>query len=172
MAETREALERLLSERIAFLDGAMGTMIQGYGLEEQDFRGEVLADHPGSLKGNNDLLALTRPDVVREIHASFFRAGADIVETNTFGSNAIAQADYQMEAHVYEMAVRSAEIAKACAQRWTEKTPDKPRFVAGDAHSATRAVAPRARTSFWSQAPIGFCCYSVEDGRAIRNFQI
>jgi len=132
-------LQRLLAERILVLDGAMGSMIQTFGLEEADYRGERFGDHPSDLKGDGELLSITRPDVIEKIHDDFLAAGADILETNTFGSNAVAQADYAMEAHVYEMNRRSAEIAVACARRWSEQTPDKPRFVAG-------AIGPTPKT--------------------------
>jgi len=129
--DRRAELEQLLSERILVLDGAMGTMVQSSNLTEADFRGERLADHPSELKGNNEVLVLAKPALVAEIHDGFFEAGADIAETNTFGANTIAQADYGMEAYVYELNLRAAEIATACAARWTERTPDRPRFVAG-----------------------------------------
>lgn len=126
--------------RILVLDGAMGTMIQRYGLKETDFRGERFAHHAHPLKGNNDLLALTRPDVLREIHDAYFEAGADIAETNTFSSTAIAQADYKLESAVHDLNVSSARIARESADAWTLKTPDQPRFVAG-------SVGPTNRTA-------------------------
>jgi len=132
-------IETLLHDRILLLDGAMGTMIQGYGLGEDDFRGDRLGDHPGELAGDNELLSLTRPDVIEQIHESFLEAGCDIVETNTFGSNAIAQSDYGTEALCRELNVASARIARAAADRFTERTPDKPRFVAG-------AIGPTPKT--------------------------
>lgn len=130
-AERLATLERLLAERVLVLDGAMGSMIQGYGLTEADFRGELFKDHPRDLKGDNELLCLTRPDVIREIHDLYFEAGADIAETNTFGSNAISQADYGLESTVRELNLASARIARESADAWTAKTPAKPRFVAG-----------------------------------------
>jgi 5-methyltetrahydrofolate--homocysteine methyltransferase len=132
-------IETLLRDRILLLDGAMGTMIQSYGLGEDDFRGERLADHPSELAGDNELLSLTRPDVIEEIHEAFFAAGSDIIETNTFSSNAISQADYGTEALCYELNLASARIARAAAERWTAKTPDKPRYVAG-------AIGPTPKT--------------------------
>ena len=132
-------LERILSERIAFLDGAMGTMIQRHELGEADFRGERFADHPQDLAGNNDLLSLTRPDVIREIHGAFLEAGSDIIETNTFSGTAIAQADYALESAVYDLNVASARLAVDAAAEWSERTPDRPRFVAG-------AIGPTNRT--------------------------
>jgi 5-methyltetrahydrofolate--homocysteine methyltransferase len=134
-----DRIEDLLRERILVLDGAMGTMIQGYGLGEDDFRGDRLAGHPSDLKGDNELLSLTRPDVIREIHEAFFAAGCDIVETNTFGSNTIAQSDYGTEALCHELNVASARIAREAAERFTRETPDKPRFVAG-------AIGPTPKT--------------------------
>ncbi len=130
-AERLATLERLLAERVLVLDGAMGSMIQGYGLTEADFRGEHFLDHPRDLKGDNELLCLTRPDVIREIHDRYFEAGADIAETNTFGSNAISQADYGLESTVRELNLASARIARESADAWTAKNPAKPRFVAG-----------------------------------------
>ena len=129
--DLRGELERLLETRILVLDGAMGTMIQAHKLTEADFRGERFADWGRDLKGNNDLLTLTRPDVIREIHDSFLAAGADLIETNTFNSTAISQADYGTEALVRELNAEGARIARAAADAWTAKTPEKPRFVVG-----------------------------------------
>lgn len=109
----------------------MGTMIQRYKLEEEDFRNESLKDHPHPLKGNNDLLSITRPDVIREIHRQYLEVGADIIETNTFSSTTVAQADYHLEHLVYELNYESAKIAKEAADEYTAKNPAKPRFVAG-----------------------------------------
>ena len=131
MANTQETLERLLQERILILDGAMGTMIQTYGLEEDDFRGEQYKDHPDDLRGNNDLLSITRPDVIEEIHRAFLSAGADIIETNTFNAQAVSQADYNTEHLVYDINVAAAKIALRAAADFTQQNPDKPRFVAG-----------------------------------------
>ncbi len=141
MADPRTTLERILSERIAFLDGAMGTMIQRYGLGEDDFRGERFRDHSHDLAGNNDLLVLTRPDVVGEVHSAFLEAGADIVETNTFASTSVAQADYALEPVVYEMNVEAARLAREAADAWTERTPEQPRFVAGAIGPMNRALS-------------------------------
>jgi 5-methyltetrahydrofolate--homocysteine methyltransferase len=132
-------LTRLLRQRILILDGAMGTMIQQHKLSEADFRGH-LHDHAHDLKGDNDLLVLTRPDVVRDIHNAYLEAGVDIVETNTFSATAIAQADYGLEGHVKEINLAAARIARACCDEWTARTPDKPRFVAG-------ALGPTNRTA-------------------------
>ncbi|MGE0028314.1 MAG: methionine synthase [Thermoleophilia bacterium] len=128
---TRETLDRLLAERILVLDGATGTMIQRHTLTEEDFRGDVLAEHPLPLKGNNDLLTLTRPDIVSGIHHAFLEAGADIVETNTFSGTTIAQADYGTGHLVADINREAARLARAACDEWTAKTPDKPRFVAG-----------------------------------------
>lgn len=127
----KEQLVKLASERILILDGAMGTMIQRYKLSEEDFRGEVLKDHPHSLKGNNDLLSITRPDVIKEIHAQYYSAGSDIVETNSFSGTWIAQEDYKCEHMVYEINYQSAKIAREVADEFTAREPHKPRFVAG-----------------------------------------
>lgn len=129
-----------LNKRILILDGAMGTMIQRYKLEEKDFRNEALKDHPKPLQGNNDLLSITRPDVIKAIHAQYFEAGADIVETNTFSGTTIAQADYGLEHLVYDINYQSAKIAREAADEFTAKTPDKPRYVAG-------AMGPTNRTA-------------------------
>lgn len=129
-----------LNKRILILDGAMGTMIQRYKLEEKDFRNEALKDHPKPLQGNNDLLSITRPDVIKAIHAQYFEAGADILETNTFSGTTIAQADYGLEHLVYEINYQSAKIAREVADEFTAKTPDKPRYVAG-------AMGPTNRTA-------------------------
>ncbi|MGA0212689.1 MAG: homocysteine S-methyltransferase family protein [Flavobacteriaceae bacterium] len=124
-------IETLLKERILVLDGAMGTMIQKESLEEADFRGERFKDHPCSLKGNNDLLSLTRPDLIQKIHRAYFEAGADIIETNTFSSTRVGMVDYQMEFLAYELNLVSAQIAVEVAKEMSKKTPNKPRFVAG-----------------------------------------
>ncbi len=137
---TRPTIQDLLGERILVLDGAMGTMIQAENLEEGDFRGSRFADHPSDLKGNNDLLSLTRPDIISEIHAGFLDAGADIVETNTFNSTAISQADYGLEDLVYELNFEAAKIARNACDAAGKKTPSKPRFVAG-------AIGPTNRTA-------------------------
>lgn len=124
-------IENILKERILVLDGAMGTMIQRYSLEEPDFRGERFLNHPHPLKGNNDLLSITRPDVIKEIHKKYLETGADIIETNTFSSTSVAQADYHLEALAYELNYQSAKIAREVADEFTKGNPSKPRFVAG-----------------------------------------
>jgi len=124
-------IEDILRERILVIDGAMGTMIQRHTLTEEDFRGERFKDHRYPLKGNNDLLSITRPDIIKEIHRQYFQAGADIVETNTFSSTTIAQADYHLEDAVYDLNYLSAKIAKEVANEFTLSESHKPRFVAG-----------------------------------------
>jgi 5-methyltetrahydrofolate--homocysteine methyltransferase len=136
---TASVLSALLTRRILVLDGAMGTMVQRRGLQEADFRGTRFADHARDLKGDNDLLVLTRPDVIRQIHRDYLAAGADIIETCTFNGTAIAQADYGLEATVREMNVAAARLAREEADAWTARTPDRPRFVAG-------AIGPTNRT--------------------------
>ncbi|WP_042887431.1 homocysteine S-methyltransferase family protein [Cupriavidus necator] len=127
---TRAAeLPRLLQERILILDGAMGTMIQRYKLTEADYRGERFAEHKVDVKGNNELLLLTRPQVISEIHEQYLAAGADLIETNTFGATRVAQEDYKMANLAYEMNVEAARLARAACDKYS--TPDKPRFVAG-----------------------------------------
>ena len=130
-AQRTEELERALRDRILVLDGAMGTMIQRYRLDENDFRGERFADHPQPLEGANDLLSLTRPDVIREIHDAHLEAGADIVETNTFNATSTSMADYGLEAAVYDMNLVSARIARAAADAIIARNESRPRFVAG-----------------------------------------
>jgi 5-methyltetrahydrofolate--homocysteine methyltransferase len=133
-------IEDILKERILVLDGAMGTMIQRHKLEEEDFRKGWFENHPDSLKGNNDLLSLTRPEIIEDIHRQYFEAGADIAETNTFSGTWIAQADYNLEKYVYDINFQSAKIAKKVADEFTAKNPDKPRFVAG-------SIGPTNRTA-------------------------
>ncbi len=137
--DARPVLQAALARRILILDGAMGTMIQRRGLGEADFRGERFADHPQDLKGDNDLLALTRPDVIEAIHDDYLAAGADIIETNTFNGTSIVQADYGLEPIVHELNREAARLARRAAARWTARTPDRPRFVAG-------ALGPTNRT--------------------------
>ena len=127
----KKTITQLVPERILILDGAMGTMIQQYKLEEKDFRGERFAYIPGQLKGNNDLLCLTRPDVIEDIHRKYLEAGADIIETNTFNSTAVSMADYHVEGYVREINLAAARLARALADEYTLANPDKPRFVAG-----------------------------------------
>ena len=132
-----------IQKRILVLDGAMGTMLQAYKFTEEDFRGERFKDYPTPLQGNNDLLSITQPKAIKEVHAKYFEAGADIVETNTFSGTTIAMADYQMEDLVYELNFESAKIAKEVANEFTVKEPHKPRFVAG-------SIGPTNRTASMS----------------------
>ena len=124
-------IKELLKERILIIDGAMGTMIQRHKLEEADYRGERFKDWHTDVKGNNDLLSITQPAIITGIHKLYLEAGADIIETNTFSSTSIAQADYDMQSLAYELNVASAKCARAAADEYTKKNPDKPRFVAG-----------------------------------------
>ncbi|MEJ7820584.1 MAG: homocysteine S-methyltransferase family protein, partial [Rubrobacteraceae bacterium] len=134
------AFQAALKQRILLLDCAMGTMIQSYDLSDADYRGTRFADHPGELKGNNDLLSITQPGIIRDIHEAVLEAGADILETNTFSSTSIAQADYKMEDLAYELNFEAARVAREAADGYTDRTPHKPRFVAG-------ALGPTNRTA-------------------------
>ena len=127
----RALLSQLLEKRILIIDGAMGTMIQQRQLTEAQFRGVRFANHSHDLRGNNDLLTLTAPNVVEAIHNDYLEAGADIIETNTFNSTAVSQADYGLEEIVFEMNQEAARIANKAAANWTARTPDRPRLVAG-----------------------------------------
>lgn len=133
-------IQEILEKRILVLDGAMGTMIQRYTLTEDDFRKGWFENNNKPLKGNNDLLSLTRPEIIKEIHAAYFEAGADIAETNTFSGTSIAQADYDLQHIVYDLNYHSAKIAREVADEFTVKNPDKPRFVAG-------SIGPTNRTA-------------------------
>ena len=124
-------IKEILKERILIIDGAMGTMIQRHKLEEEDYRGERFKDWHTDVKGNNDLLSITQPNIIQHIHELYLEAGADIIETNTFSSTTIAQADYDMQALAYELNVASAKCARLAADKYTALNPEKPRFVAG-----------------------------------------
>ena len=137
----RENIQEILKKRILVLDGAMGTMIQRYKLEEEDFRGDLLKNHESLVKGNNDLLSLTRPEIILDIHKAYFEAGADIAETNTFNANSISQADYNTEHLVYQMNVDSARLAREAADYYTALEPEKPRFVAGSLGPTNRTAS-------------------------------
>ena len=137
MANIKEELKK----RILVLDGAMGTMIQQYKLTEEDFRGERFKNHSCLLKGNNDILSLTKPEVIKEIHRKYLEAGADIIETNSFGSTSIAQEDYQLQDAVYDINYVCAKIAKEVTEEFTQKTPEKPRFVAGSIGPTTKLAS-------------------------------
>ncbi|MCT4560936.1 MAG: homocysteine S-methyltransferase family protein [Crocinitomicaceae bacterium] len=131
-------IQDIAKERILILDGAMGTMIQRYQLTEEDFRKGWFEDHPHALKGNNDLLSLTRPDVIKEIHRAYLEAGADILETNTFSGTWVAQEDYHLAKAVYDINFHSAKLAKEVCSEFNELTPEKPRFVAGSMGPTTK----------------------------------
>ncbi|ALM08996.1 5-methyltetrahydrofolate--homocysteine methyltransferase [Sediminicola sp. YIK13] len=160
-------IKELLTERVLVLDGAMGTMLQRYKFTEEDFRGERFKDWGHPLQGNNDLLSLTQPDAIAEVHRKYFEAGADIVETNTFSGTTIAMADYNMETLVYELNYESARIAKKVADEFTAKNPDKPRFVAG-------SIGPTNKTA--SMSPDvndpGFRAISFDDLRIAYKQQV
>ena len=140
MSDRHSQLDALTKRRILILDGAMGTMIQGYRLAESDYRGERFAEHPHDLQGNNDLLVLTQPNIIREIHAQYLAAGADVIETNTFNSTSVAQADYHLEPLVHELNLEAARLARAAADEYSAKDRGRPRFVAG-------ALGPTNRTA-------------------------
>jgi len=156
-----------INKRILILDGAMGTMLQRYNFSEEDFRGERFKSFPHSLKGNNDLLSLTQPKAIQDIHAQYFEAGADIVETNTFSGTTIGMADYHLEDLVYELNFESARIARKVADEFTAKNPDQPRFVAG-------SIGPTNRTA--SMSPDvndpGFRAVSFDDLRIAYKQQV
>ena len=133
-----QILKQILKQRVLLLDGAMGSLIQQYQLKEDDFRGSLFKDHQRSLKGNNDLLVLTRPDVIETIHRQYLEAGSDIIETNTFNATTISQADYGMEAQVYDINLQGALLARRAVNQYS--TPEKPRFVAG-------AIGPTNKTA-------------------------
>ena len=138
--EVRQALEGMLATRLLVLDGAMGTMIQALQLSEADFRGERFRNHHKDLGRFSDILCLTRPDDITEVHRKYLAAGADIIETNTFNATSIAQSDYALESRVREINRAATAIARECADAWTARTPDRPRFVAG-------ALGPTNRTA-------------------------
>lgn len=143
-SERRPSLRERLKTSILILDGAMGTMIQRHRLSESDYRGERFREWPRDLKGNNDLLVLTKPEVIREIHEQYLEAGADILETNTFNGNRLSQADYGLEDFTAELVTAAARLARDCADRWTTKDPAKPRYVAGvlGPTSKTASISP------------------------------
>jgi 5-methyltetrahydrofolate--homocysteine methyltransferase len=160
-------IKKELQKRILVLDGAMGTMLQAYKFDENDFRGERFKDFSVPLQGNNDLLSITQPQAIKEVHAKYFEAGADIIETNTFSGTTIAMADYELEDLVYELNYQSAVIAKEVANKFTKITPDKPRFVAG-------SIGPTNRTA--SMSPDvndpGFRAVSFNDLRVAYKQQV
>ena len=138
-----EQLHKIVEQRIMVIDGAMGTMIQEYGLDEADYKGSKFEHLPQDLKGNNDLLSITRPDVIENIHKAYLEAGADIIETNTFNANAISQEDYQLSEFAYEINVAAAQCAKRATNTYNQLNPSKPRFVAG-------AFGPTSKTASMS----------------------
>lgn len=140
MTDRKILLEKALASRILVLDGAMGTMIQSYRFEEADFRGEEFKDWKSDIKGNNDILAITKPDIICNIHKEFLAAGADIIETNSFNATKVSQSDYNMEDVVYDLNVACAKVARKAADEFSTLTPDKPRFVAG-------VLGPTSRTA-------------------------
>ncbi|WP_298263691.1 homocysteine S-methyltransferase family protein [uncultured Lutibacter sp.] len=162
-----EEFKNILQHRILVLDGAMGTMIQQYKFSEEDYRGEQFKEYHISVKGNNDMLSITQPQAIKEIHKKYLEAGADIIETNTFSSTTIAMADYGMEEYVYELNYQSAKIAKEIAEEFTLKNPLKPRFVAG-------SIGPTNRTA--SMSPDvndpGFRAVTFEDLRKAYKQQV
>jgi len=141
MIDKTEQLKGLMAERILVIDGAMGTMIQKHSLQEADYRGERFADWHSDVKGNNDLLVLTNPDIIAGIHDDFLAAGADIIETNSFNGTTISMADYDMQEYAREINVEAAKLARRVADEWTEKTPEKPRFVAGSVGPTNKTLS-------------------------------
>ena len=150
---TRDLLEELLEQRILILDGAMGTLVQARGLEEEDFRGKRFGSHSRSLKGCYDLLVLTQPQVIEEIHTAYLEAGADIISTDTFTATSISLADYGLEAHVYEMNRAAAEVARRAADKMMRREPHRPRFVAGSLGRLTRPPLYRRTSTIRGTAP-------------------
>ena len=141
MSTKYNILEEILNERVLVIDGAMGTMIQRHKLTESDFRMELFKNHPVDLRGNNDILVLTQPEIIKNIHLEYLAAGADIIETNTFSGNIISQADYKLEDYVYEINFQAAKIAKEATEYYNKLTPDKPRFVAGSMGPTTKSAS-------------------------------
>jgi 5-methyltetrahydrofolate--homocysteine methyltransferase len=164
-ADLTRQLRDLLARRILVLDGAMGTMVQRYKLSEADFRGERFASHHKDLRGDNDVLVLTRPEVIAEIHDQYLAAGSDIIETNTFNSTAVSQADYGLEAHAYELNVAGARLARAAADAWTARTPAKPRFVAGSIGpmNKTLSISPDVNNPAFRAATFDEVCAAFKD---------
>ena len=155
------ALEKAASERILIIDGAMGTMIQKHKPTEETYRGARFKDWPQDVKGNNDLLVLTQPDMIKKIHGEYLQAGADIIETNTFNAQVVSLADYGMQELAYEINLQAAKLARAAADEWTRKTPDKPRFVAGAV--ARRPFHPK------SMIPVSATSISTNCAKPTRN---
>jgi len=166
-SELKNNIEKILKHRIMIIDGAMGTMIQKYKLKEEDFRNQLLKDHKNNLFGNNDMLALTRPDILEEIHREFLDAGADIIETNTFNANRVSQADYGTESLVDEINIESAKLARKLCDEYSLKNPDKPRFVAGSVGptNITTSMSPDVNDPAYRKI-------SFEDLSSVYNQQI
>ena len=143
-----QKIKDILKERVLVLDGAMGTMVQDYGLKEVDFRGSHFKDHPIDLMGNNDILSITRPDIISEIHESYLQAGADLIETNTFNANSISQSDYQLENLAYDLNLESAKIARDVCDRFTKSNPNKPRFVCGENRTNKQTATSHGNTPY------------------------
>ncbi|MDR0955482.1 MAG: homocysteine S-methyltransferase family protein, partial [Rikenellaceae bacterium] len=141
MSKRKNDIQAELAKRILVLDGAMGTMIQSYGLSEADFRGDLFGAVSAELNGLNDLLTLTRPEVIGRIHEAYLTAGADIVETNTFNANGISFREYGLQEQVYAVNRAAAELARSCADRFTALNPQKPRFVAGSIGPTNRMAS-------------------------------
>src|SRR5438093_1265434 len=146
-----DEIRRLLEDRILILDGAMGTMIQAFKLDESGYRGKF-KDHPAELKGNNDLLNITQPELIKNIHRQYLEAGADLIETNTFNSNTISMSDYKMESMVYELNLAGARLARQVADEFTAADPSRPRFVAGSVGptNRTQIFFRLASTALWA----------------------
>lgn len=160
---TKPNIKDIIKEKILVLDGAMGSLIQTYKLEEEDFRGQRFKNHTHPLKGNNDLLALVRPDILKEIHCLYLDAGADILETNTFSGTTIAQADYALEESVYDINFHSAKVAQEAAEEYTKINPNKPRYVAGAIGPTNRTLSispdvndPGFRAVTWDEVVIAY----------------
>jgi 5-methyltetrahydrofolate--homocysteine methyltransferase len=168
-AEVRRTLEGILDRRILLLDGAMGTMIQRHRPTEADFRGERFKTHARDVRGNNDLFVLTQPEMIAEIHGQYLAAGSDVIETNTFSSNAMAQADYALESIVYELNVEAARLAKRVTAEWTQKTPDRPRFVAGALGPTNRTLSMSPDVSDASFRAVSFDQMRVAYAEQIRG---
>ncbi|MCB1632895.1 MAG: homocysteine S-methyltransferase family protein, partial [Pseudomonadales bacterium] len=140
-SKSYETLEKALAQRILILDGAMGTMIQQHKPAEADYRGNLFLDHPSELKGCNDLLVMTRPEIITGIHRQYLEAGADIIETNTFNGQSISMADYDLSRVVYDMNVAAAQVARKAVDEFNDRTPDQPRFVAGSIGPTTKTAS-------------------------------
>ena len=172
-SERIEKLKQISRERVLILDGSWGVMFQKRGLSEADYRAERFKDHPGQLKGNNDILCLTRPDIVGDLHDQYYGAGADISETNTFSATTIAQADYGLESAVRDINFEGARIARERADAWSAKQPHKPRFVAGSVGPLNKMLSmssdvndPGARLVTFDEVYTAYREQMIEIGRA------